>query len=98
LPSDLTPENESPPPPSFLAQVRRAFWAVLRLEAEHLYNTEGFRRINDIPMHFDRKTKEKTDVEPKMRKHLLFELGSYLLLLGALALLSTLTRQKLPEE
>ena len=71
---------------------------MLRLEAEHLYNTEGFRRINDIPMHFDRKTKEKTDVEPKMRKHLLFELGSYLLLLGALALLSTLTRQKLPEE
>jgi uncharacterized membrane-anchored protein len=71
---------------------------VLRLEAEHLYNTEGFRRINDIPMHFDRKTKQKADVEPRTRMQLLVELGSYLLLLGALAILSALTRQRSPEE
>jgi hypothetical protein len=83
---------------SFCPQVRRAFWAVLRLEAEHLYNTEGFRRINDIPMHFDRKTKEKADIEPKTRMQLLLELGAYLLLLSALAILSALTQQRSTEE
>ena len=28
-------------------------WAVLRLESEHLHNTEGFRRVDVIPLHFD---------------------------------------------
>ena len=28
---------------------------MFRLEAEHLHNTEGFRRVEVIPLHFDRK-------------------------------------------
>ena len=68
-----------------LELVRRCFWAVLRLEAEHLYNTEGFRRIDNVPMHFDRKAQEeRPELEPKSRVRLLLELGSYLLLLAAL--------------
>jgi len=76
-----------------LELVRRCFWAVLRLEAEHLYNTEGFRRIDNVPMHFDRKAQEeRPELEPKSRVQLLLELGSYLLLLAALATLSAVTR------
>ena len=76
-----------------LELVRRCFWAVLRLEAEHLYNTEGFRRIDNVPMHFDRKAQEeRPELEQKSRVQLLLELGSYLLLLAALATLSAVTR------
>ena len=76
-----------------LELVRRCFWAVLRLEAEHLYNTEGFRRIDNVPMHFDRKAQEeRPELEPKSRVQLLLELASYLLLLAALATLSAVTR------
>ena len=28
-------------------------WLVLRLESEHLHNTEGFRRVDVVPLHFD---------------------------------------------
>ena len=41
-----------------MEMARRGMWAVLRLEAEHLHNTEGtegFRRVAVIPLHFDRK-------------------------------------------
>jgi len=37
---------------------RRAMWAVFRLESEHLHNTEGFRRIDVIPLHFDHAPRE----------------------------------------
>jgi len=32
---------------------RRSMWAIFRLESEHLHNTEGFRRVDVIPLHFD---------------------------------------------
>lgn len=33
--------------------MRRAMWLMLRLESEHLHNTEGFRRVDVVPLHFD---------------------------------------------
>ena len=38
---------------STLEMFRRAMWLVLRLESEHLHNTEGFRRVDVVPLHFD---------------------------------------------
>lgn len=32
---------------------RRCVWSWLRLEHEHLHNTQGFRRVNFIPLHFE---------------------------------------------
>jgi hypothetical protein len=34
-------------------------WLILRLESEHLHNTEGFRRIDRVPLHFDHALKEQ---------------------------------------
>ena len=32
--------------------IRRSFWGVLRLENEQLRNTQGFRRVDVIPLSF----------------------------------------------
>jgi hypothetical protein len=32
---------------------RRTFWGFFRLENEHLRNTQGFRRVDFIPLHYD---------------------------------------------
>lgn len=32
---------------------RRTFWGMFRLENEHLRNTQGFRRVDFIPLHYD---------------------------------------------
>ena len=32
---------------------RRTMWSYFRLENEHLRNTQGFRRVDFIPLHFD---------------------------------------------
>ncbi len=78
--------------------VRRSMWAVLRLEAEHLYNTEGWRRIDEVPMHFDRKQQPAEAASPsaegtnKSSKELALELLAYVTVLGLLAAFSVLTR------
>jgi hypothetical protein len=36
-----------------LETVRRTLWGVFRLENEQLRNTEGYRRVNFVPLHFD---------------------------------------------
>jgi len=36
-----------------LESVRRTVWGVFRLENEQLRNTEGYRRVNFVPLHFD---------------------------------------------
>ena len=33
--------------------LRRTMWSFFRLENEHLRNTQGFRRVDFIPLHFD---------------------------------------------
>ena len=32
---------------------RRTIWSFFRLEHEHRQNTEGFRRVNVVPLHFN---------------------------------------------
>ena len=31
---------------------RRTLWGFLRLEQEHRHNTEGYRRVDFVPLHF----------------------------------------------
>jgi len=48
---------------------RRTMWAIFRLESEHLHNTEGFRRVDVIPLHFDHAPKKgATEAEPSRRR------------------------------
>ena len=46
--------------------LRRMVWGFLRIENEHLHNTEGYRRVALVPMHFD-------TVMDKASKTLLFK-------------------------
>jgi len=76
---------------------RRAMWAVFRLEAEHLHNTEGLRRIAVIPLHFDPKreaSEEVQNADPVRRCGVLVELLAFATIVGVLALLAALTRPK----
>mmetsp|Transcript_15878 Transcript_15878/g.33577 ORF Transcript_15878/g.33577 Transcript_15878/m.33577 type:complete len:856 (-) Transcript_15878:67-2634(-) len=38
---------------------RRTIWSFFRLEHEHRQNTEGFRRVNVVPLHFNTSHKHK---------------------------------------
>ena len=33
--------------------IRRTVWGFLRLEQEHRHNTEGYRRVDFVPLHFN---------------------------------------------
>ena len=47
---------------------RRAMWAIFRLESEHLHNTEGFRRVEVVPLHFDHTEEGKSEEEAEKQK------------------------------
>lgn len=56
----LVPPNSSRTLPLYLQPFtmvaelfRRTFWSFFRLENEHLRNTQGFRRVDFIPLHYD---------------------------------------------
>ena len=72
--------------------LRRAMWLVLRLESEHLHNTEGFRRVDVVPLHFDHAVKEqeakkeKAAADKSRRFEVLIEGLVYLAVVGILAL------------
>lgn len=74
---------------------RRAMWAVLRLEAEHLHNTEGLRRVEVIPLHFDRKIDAMPEAQSERRCGVLVELLAYATVVGIFALVAALTRPHL---
>lgn len=74
---------------------RRAMWAVLRLETEHLHNTEGLRRVEVIPLHFDPKIDALPDAQNERRCGVLIELLVYATVVGVFALVAALTRPHL---
>ena len=94
----------------FVEMARRAMWSVLRLETEHLHNTEGFRRIDVIPLHFDRKKPPTPDgvrrarggrghregeaSESRGRLFMFFEVVTYIALVALLAGLAALVRPR----
>jgi hypothetical protein len=66
--------------------LRRTMWAIFRLETEHLHNTEGFRRVDLIPLHFDHAPEEQQS-ETKERRPatgMLIELLFYVLVVTLL--------------
>ena len=72
-------------------------WAVLRLEAEHLHNTEGFRRVEVIPLHFDRTVSAAAAQGNSKRREqrgkiaLVVELLAYIAIVALLTFLSVLS-------
>ena len=43
-------------------------WGCFRLENEHLHNTEGYRRVDIIPLHFETPLEEETPEAKKKRE------------------------------
>jgi len=63
IPPDSGAEFELPAYLSALSMTvelfRRSIWSFFRLEHEHRQNTEGFRRVNVVPLHFNTGHKHK---------------------------------------
>mmetsp|Transcript_18450 Transcript_18450/g.46344 ORF Transcript_18450/g.46344 Transcript_18450/m.46344 type:complete len:169 (-) Transcript_18450:72-578(-) len=83
---------------AWLELLRRAMWAVFRLEAEHLHNTEGLRRVAIIPLHFDsvKPASANTEASSERRCGVLVELLAYAIIVGLLATLVYCTRPHPP--
>ena len=47
---------------------RRSMWGCFRLENEHLHNTEGYRRVDIIPLHFETPLEEETPEAKQKRE------------------------------
>jgi hypothetical protein len=58
---------------------RRAMWSVFRLENEHLHNTEGYRKIAHIPLHFDLPIQQTAAPKSTSARFLvIFEVAAYI--------------------
>ena len=44
--------------------VRRCIWGCFRLENEHLHNTQGFRRVDFVPLHFETAVAARIPTKP----------------------------------
>eukprot|EP00924_Labyrinthula_sp_SR-Ha-C_P007683 snap_masked-scaffold_28-processed-gene-0.11-mRNA-1 protein AED:0.28 eAED:0.30 QI:0/0/0/0.5/1/1/2/0/122 len=59
---------------------RRTYWTLLRVEFEHLYNSQGYRRVDFIPLHFDSevlKSKKLKQSKANTRQAVILELIKY---------------------
>ena len=76
---------------------RRCMWGCFRLENEHLHNTEGYRRIDVIPLHFETPLKEDPAAERRRqlsgRLLVSFEVASFVVVVVALAIMAIFMRR-----
>jgi len=73
----------------FLEVVRRTIWGFFRLENEHLRNTEGFRRVDVVPLHFDR---VREQLNAPVGNKVVFEvvsIGCFVVVVGAAVLIAS---------
>ena len=89
-----------------LELVRRAMWACLRVEYEHLSNSEAFRKVDFVPLHFHQEPADSTAAEeqfeikccgrqvllPKFVTTALLEGMVFLLIVGAIGALELCLR------
>jgi hypothetical protein len=48
-------------PANLLELFRRTFWSILRIENEHLNNTERYRAVDFVPLYFSEEDREEED-------------------------------------
>jgi len=72
----------------WLELCRRAMWSVLRVEYEHLSNTQGYRRVDYVPLHFETSIHSKSAGDEKARSkfQVFFELFLFAVVVFAVAL------------
>ncbi|TMW69362.1 hypothetical protein Poli38472_001518 [Pythium oligandrum] len=77
---------------------RRTFWGFFRLENEHLRNTQGFRRVDFIPLHYDHgvgdeREEERDNVEPLAGSVFLLKILLILFLVLGLSVLAIIVEK-----
>mmetsp|Transcript_25614 Transcript_25614/g.55321 ORF Transcript_25614/g.55321 Transcript_25614/m.55321 type:complete len:128 (+) Transcript_25614:3-386(+) len=73
---------------------RRTIWSFFRLEHEHRQNTEGFRRVNVVPLHFDHNHKHKYHQTKRVGWKVLIEIVVVTSIVVALSAVSVIVAQK----
>jgi len=73
---------------------RRTIWSFFRLEHEHRQNTQGFRRVNVVPLHFDHNHKHKYHQTKRVGWKVLIEIVVVTSIVVALSAVSVIVAQK----
>ncbi len=72
---------------------RRTIWSFFRLEHEHRQNTEGFRRVNVVPLHFNTGHKHKYNERQWVGWRVLIEIAVVTSIVIAISAFSVIVAQ-----
>lgn len=70
---------------------RRTMWACLRLENEHLHNTENYRSVAFIPLYFD-PPDDDADKKEKTNMQTIVEISCFVIVVVALGVVAVCTK------
>mmetsp|Transcript_2823 Transcript_2823/g.5981 ORF Transcript_2823/g.5981 Transcript_2823/m.5981 type:complete len:376 (-) Transcript_2823:309-1436(-) len=73
---------------------RRTIWSFFRLEHEHRQNTQGFRRVDVVPLHFDHNHKHKYNQTTRVGWKVLIEIVIVTSIVVAISAFSAIVAQK----
>jgi len=73
---------------------RRTIWGFLRLEHEHRHNTQGFRRVDFVPLHFSTETSHKDKKKEHAGWQVLSEVIAVTLVVLTISAWSVISAQK----
>lgn len=71
--------------------IRRSIWSWFRLENEHLHNTQGYRRVDFVPLHFETATKATPPETKKKGASIIFEVIIFAIVVAAVSLFAVLS-------
>ena len=73
---------------------RRTIWSLFRLEHEHRQNTEGFRRVNVVPLHFNTNHKHKYHQTTRVGWKVLLEIVVVTSIVATISAFSVIVAQR----
>jgi len=77
---------------------RRTIWSFFRLEHEHRHNTEGYRRVNVVPLHFNTNHKHKYNQTTRVGWKVLIEIVVVTVIVVASCAFSVIVAQRANEQ
>mmetsp|Transcript_20257 Transcript_20257/g.45926 ORF Transcript_20257/g.45926 Transcript_20257/m.45926 type:complete len:131 (-) Transcript_20257:634-1026(-) len=77
-----------------LELLRRTLWGFFRLENEHRHSTEGFRRVDFVPLHFSTGHNHKYDTKKAaMETRVIIEISVFVVAVIAVCISSVISAQ-----
>lgn len=71
--------------------LRRCMWSWFRLENEHLHNTQGYRRVDFVPLHFETASQQAPKEPKKKGLSIIAEVIIFALVVAAVSLFAVLS-------